>query len=320
MLLLIPKFLRPIVGTALILSVFYASPASSRQDIKEIPNATSISALTGLKSLKSAAGNEFLVYSFKPKDKAPAFKFLMQGGMHGNESQASAFVLWIAKRYARGESLLNQLPKDEVAIDFIPYVNPDGSEAHSRYNARGINLNRNFDVLWGLTRENPGVASFSEPETRALKKLFEKQKYTAAVDVHGYINWIVSPSSPEALAEMGHKVPKKQIASYNLWKQALARQLPVMTGYQHKTAAELGDGGAFEDWAFWSQNTLAYCLELESWFRFSPSKKLQFNNLNEPSYGKIDKFAQYETFVFRMFQEAIEIRKTQGDDSKMAAN
>lgn len=320
MLLQMPKIVKPFVFASLFLTVFYGAPASSRQDIKEIPNATSISAMTGNPSLKSAAGSEILVYSFKPKDKAPAFKFLMQGGMHGNESQASAFVLWIAKRYARGESLLNQLPKDEVAIDFIPYVNPDGTEAHSRYNARGINLNRNFDVLWGLTRENPGETSFSEPETRALKKLFEKQKYTAAVDVHGYINWIVTPSSPEALAEMGHKVTKKQINTYNLWKQAFSRQLPLMNGYQHKTAAELGDGGAFEDWAFWSQNTLSYCLELESWFRYAPAKKKQFNNLNEPTYGKIDKYAQYETFVFRMFQEAIEIRKSQGEAAKMAAN
>ncbi len=299
---------------------FVDTPAISRQDIKDIPNATSISVLTGDKALKSNAGSEILVYSFAPESKAPAFRFLLQGGMHGNESQASQFVLWIAKRYARGESLLNQLATDDIAIDFVPYLNPDGVTENNRYNARGVNLNRNFDVLWGITRENPGEKSFSEPETKALKKLFEKQKYTAAVDVHGYINWIVAPSAPQALKVAGHKVTKKQINTYNAWTQAIRKNMPMLQGYQYKTGAELGDGGAFEDWAFWKHNTLSYCLELETWFRFVPTKKRQFNDLNQPTYGKVDKYAQYETFVYRMFQEAIAIKKAGDDPSEMASN
>jgi hypothetical protein len=305
---------------AITVLLFVGTQASSKQDIKEIPNATSISALTGDKSLKSNAGSEILVYSFAPESKAPAFRFLMQGGMHGNESQASQFVLWIAKRYARGESLLNQLSTDDIAIDFVPYLNPDGVTENNRYNARGVNLNRNFDVLWGITRENPGQKSFSEPETKALRKLFEKQKYTAAVDVHGYINWIVAPSAPEALKVAGHKVSKRQIGIYNSWTQAIRKNMTMLQGYQYKTGAELGDGGAFEDWAFWKHNTLSYCLELETWFRFVPSKKRQFNDLHQPTYGKVDKYAQYETFVYRMFQEAIAIKKAGTDPSQMAAN
>lgn len=299
--------------------IFNGTPANSKQDIKAIPNTTSISAMTGDKSLKSSAGSEILVYSFAPENKEPAFRFLMQGGLHGNESQASLFVLWIAKRYARGESLLNQLASDDIAIDFVPYMNPDGVAENNRYNARGVNLNRNFDVLWGITRENPGEKSFSEPESKAIKKLFEKQKYTAAVDVHGYINWIVAPSAPEALKAAGHKVTKKQIGTYNAWTQAIRKNMPMLSGYQFKTGAVLGNGGAFEDWAFWKHNTLSYCLELESWFRFVPSKKRQFNNINQPSYGKVDKYAQYETFVYRMFQEAIAIKKSGTDPAQMAA-
>ncbi len=313
----VAKYSLILAVTALVL---IGTPANSKQDLKAIPNATSISALTGDKTLKSNAGSEILVYSFTPESKAPAFRFLIQGGMHGNESQASQFVLWIAKRYARGESLLNQLAADDIAIDFVPYLNPDGVSENNRYNARGVNLNRNFDVLWGVTRENPGQKSFSEPETKAIKKLFEKQKYTAAVDVHGYINWIVAPSRPEALQAAGHKISKKQIGTYNAWSQAIRKNMPMLNGYQYKTGAELGDGGAFEDWAFWKHNTLSYCLELETWFRFVPTKKRQFNDLHQPAYGKVDKYAQYETFVYRMFQEAIAIKKAGNDPSQMAGN
>jgi hypothetical protein len=33
--------------------------------------------------------------------------------------------------------------------------------------------------------------------------------------------------------------------------------------YKVVSAGELGDGGAIEDWAFWSQGTYAFCLELD---------------------------------------------------------
>lgn len=311
---------KPLTGMLLLCALLYGTPATSRQNIKEIPESTSISAMTGDKTLTSTKGQEILVYTFASKEKQPAYRFLIQGGMHGNESQASLLVLWMAKRYARGESLLNKLAEHDVAFDFLPYLNPDGVEEHNRYNARGVNLNRNFDVLWGVSRENPGKSSFSEAETRALKKLFEKQKYAAAVDVHGYINWIVAPSSPEALKELGHEVSKKQATAYRLWEAAVKRQMNVMPGYQFKTAAELGDGGAFEDWAFYKHNTLSYCLEMDSWFRYLPAKKRSFGDLRQPSFGKVDKYVLYETFVFRMFEEAIEIKKALENDTQMASS
>ena len=37
----------------------------------------------------------------------------------------------------------------------------------------------------GISQENPGKNKFSEPETKSIKYLFSKKKYTSAVDVHG---------------------------------------------------------------------------------------------------------------------------------------
>src|SRR5690606_7548600 len=102
--------------------------------------------------------------------------------------------------------------------------------------------NRNFAVLWGLTRENPGEKSFSEPETRAIRSLFKARKYTAAVDVHGYINWIVAPSSPDDVRRAGGSPNRRLTAMYRAWIADLRREMQLLPGYQLKTGAQLGDG------------------------------------------------------------------------------
>ena len=75
----------------------------------------------------------------------------------------------------------NQHPQwvpDGVAFYFIPSLNPDGNATNSRYNANGVDLNRNWDTAdWRSKAAAPGYPEgksgtggshpFSEPETRA---------------------------------------------------------------------------------------------------------------------------------------------------------
>lgn len=289
---------------------------SDAPGVVELPVIRTLSSVIGDDSLKSLSGKEFELYQY---GKDAPHRFLVQGGLHGNEALASHFVVWLARRYARGESMLNLLPKEKVAIDFLPYANPDGTTGDSRYNGRGVNLNRNFGILWGLTRENPGETSFSEPETKAIKKLFQKRKYAAAVDVHGYVNWIVAPSTPAELAERGIKPSRKRVAAYDTWLSALKQEMPLLSGYQLKTAGKLGDGGAFEDWAFWSEGTFAYCLELESFQRFVKSYRRDFNDITkDPEVRSVDLFTRYEAFVYRMFDHALKAREAADDPAQLA--
>ena len=87
--------------------------------------------------------------------------------------------------------MLNQI--ENIEIDFIAIANPD-AHGKSRLNSNSVNLNRNFGVLWGISKEPPGESAFSEAETKALRKLFNNRKYLSAMDVHGYVNWVVLPT------------------------------------------------------------------------------------------------------------------------------
>src|SRR5690606_10630510 len=148
-------------------------------------------------------------------NKLPKYRFYIQGGLHGNEKETSKFVAWLATRVMSGHSTLNKLPSDQVAFDFVPIANPDDVHRNNRYNQNPTNLNRNFGHLWGLSRENPGTKEFSEPETKAIKYMLDSNNYLAAVDVHGYINWLVAPSAPDATSS------SIKTAKYHLWKSAL---------------------------------------------------------------------------------------------------
>ncbi len=271
-------------------------------DIFTSKSMTSIRKLSGNSMLRSREDREITLFNLSSRNSsAPAgqFRFLVQGGLHGDEKLTSSFVIWLADRFNKGTSLLNSLPAAEIYVDFVPVVNPDGSRISSRYNSRDVNLNRNFGTLWGLSRENPGSQSFSEPEAQAIKYLLDNRNYAAAVDVHGYINWVVAPSMP---TQVGIR-DLNQARRYSTWIEKIGKEISTLGRYEIRTAGELGDGGAFEDYAFWSANTLSFCLEMFSRDRFiEPRSWTGFMR-------RKDSFEMYEKFIARMFEHAIDMNR-----------
>lgn len=88
-----------------------------------------------------------------------SYSFYIQGGLHGNEKLTVDFVLWLAERVKSKSSLINLLDKHRINIDFKPIANPFGYANSLRYNENAVNLNRNFGVNWGLSREKSGTKS-----------------------------------------------------------------------------------------------------------------------------------------------------------------
>jgi hypothetical protein len=277
-------------------------------------------------------GSQISVYSIKNQTtaQAPVARFLIQGGLHGNELLGSEFVAWLAQRFAAGESLLNTLNQGHVEIDFVPYANPDGTIQFTRYNGNHINLNRNFGVLWGVTKENPGSKAFSEVETRAIRDLLNMRQYKGAVDIHGYINWVVVPTAPEDRVTGLPGANPTVLAQYQRWTTFIKKEtLTRLPGYEVKTAGSLGDGGAFEDYAWWGAGVPAACLELFSQDRFIPRTLAEkiVDLLTPKAFGSSsilgqnsDMFIVYENYVHSLFQESLRIKSGQEKTSQMASS
>lgn len=103
---------------------------------------------------------------------------LIFGGIHGDE-RASVYV---------AEQLVGALRSapGEVGVTIVPCLNPDGYARDTRGNARGVDLNRNFPAAnWkAAARDRHGAAPASEPETRAMLGLLERQRPRLIVSIH----------------------------------------------------------------------------------------------------------------------------------------
>ncbi|MFH1466361.1 MAG: M14 family zinc carboxypeptidase [Pseudomonadota bacterium] len=101
------------------------------------------------------------------------------GAHHGDEPVSSEVALDIATRLAA-----SGVPGG-FEIWIAPQVNPDGIAAGSRYNARDVDLNRNYDLEWSAWEFRAGDAPFSEPEGRAVRVMADYTPFLGGLSLHG---------------------------------------------------------------------------------------------------------------------------------------
>lgn len=140
------------------------------------------------------------------------------GCHHGNEWPSSEIPLYLAhyllENYNTNNDVKNLVDNREIWI--IPMFNPDGHEAHSRYNANGIDLNRDYGYMW----EGWGgsAAPYSQPETRAMMLFSQEHNFVLSLSYHTYgeiVNYIWN-YWPEAPADSLLIVQlSNEYASYN---------------------------------------------------------------------------------------------------------
>ena len=95
------------------------------------------------------------------------------GSVHGNEPAGTV----VATR------LLHAGPPRRGSITVVPDLNPDGHAAMRRWNARGVDLNRNFPGTWRGLR-TAGSAPASEVETRLAIALIERLRPDVTIWFH----------------------------------------------------------------------------------------------------------------------------------------
>ncbi len=104
---------------------------------------------------------------------------LVMATIHGNEPAGTPLVNELSTflqdnpHYVAGRTVI-----------IIPVANPDGLAANSRYNSRGVDLNRNFQAPNRTNNYRSGIAGLSEPESRALRDFIVLHRPARIVSIH----------------------------------------------------------------------------------------------------------------------------------------
>jgi predicted deacylase len=138
-------------------------------------------------------------------------RLLFVGGIHGGYEWNSVVLAYQMMDYLEANPAA--IPGN-LSVTIVPNANPDGvfkvvgkegrftaadvpagtDQSLGRFNARGVDLNRNFDCRWQPESTwrskivSAGTAPFSEPEAAALRDLVAKEKPVAAVFWHSQAN------------------------------------------------------------------------------------------------------------------------------------
>jgi protein MpaA len=156
-----------------------------------------VAALASLVIGHSVQGRE--IRATRVGEEHAAVNVLVVGDVHGNEPAGEAIVGALRSEHVDG-----------VAFWLVRTANPDGRAAHTRQNARGVDLNRNFPWRWRGGAPGtyfPGRRAGSEPETRALMRLVRRVRPQLAIYYHQHLGITVRArgADPAVLREYARR-------------------------------------------------------------------------------------------------------------------
>jgi hypothetical protein len=133
----------------------------------------------------SASGRPIRAYDVPSADGVDRPVLLVFGCIHGDEDAGVAAV----------RLLLRGGPLPAMRLVVVPTLNPDGQASRSRLNGHGVDLNRNFATGWRAggsagDPEYPGPRPWSEPETRAARRLILRLRPAITVWLHQPLGYV----------------------------------------------------------------------------------------------------------------------------------
>lgn len=159
------------------------------------------------------------IRGFELGDPSAGATVLVVGCIHGDECAGVA----IAKR------LISSRPTRYVDLWVVPDLNPDGRAAHTRGNARGVDLNRNFPYRWRPLprgRYYSGRRPLSEPESRIAVRLIDR--ITPDITI-----WFHQPFGAVDRSGGDVRVERRYARLVDLPLQRLGRKPGSATGWQN---------------------------------------------------------------------------------------
>jgi len=206
-------------------------------------------------------------------------------------------MLWdLVTKYGTDSFVTNSVNNSEIWI--VPIVNPDGHyitrsliDTLWRKNCRdnnlngywdsgdGVDLNRNYDFLWGLGgspdpshREYRGPYPFSENEARAIRDLAQRERFIFDICYHSHRQW-----------EYGEAVyypwrwgnaPAPDFNHIRTIAESIALRIPSEIGAGYTYSPIFGratEGGLTRNWLYHAIGTFAYTIEVSRWYYPDPN-------------------------------------------------
>lgn len=131
------------------------------------------------------------------------------GAIHGGYESNTATLVYLLRDDIKNGTIV--VP-EEITLYLLPIFNPDGyfdflNQPEGRGNARSVDINRNWSVLWqpdwdrtgcfNYLRLTAGEQPFSEPEAIALRDFLLANKADALISYHSAMSAIFAGGQPE---------------------------------------------------------------------------------------------------------------------------
>ena len=149
-------------------------------------------------------------------------KLLVVGTIHGDEQAGRAVVARLRRAH----------PPRGTALWLVDSANPDGMEQNTRWNANGVDLNRNFPYRWqpqdGVYESGPGPAS--EAETRVMQSFIERERPRVTLWYHQALRIVVKGTGDA-------KLERLYSARSGLARRSLPRYHGTAISWQNHTFA-----------------------------------------------------------------------------------
>ncbi len=198
----------------------------------------------------------------------PEFKYI--SSMHGDEITGRDLMMRllndICDNYGKDARITDLVNNTEIYI--MPSMNPDGSNSRQRWNASGVDLNRDFPDFSTSDNQNSPVGRAAE--TQAIMKWEAGRQIALSVNFHGgaeVVNYVWD-TLPDAfpfesmVIDLSLRYSKLVPYIYN----SNEFQQGITNGYSWYEV-----NGGMQDWSYYWHNDLQFTIELSNtkWASFS---------------------------------------------------
>jgi len=207
----------------------------------------------------------------------PEPEVMFDGGIHGDEIGGAENLIRFARdlclNYGVDPSITNLIDTREIWLYVM--VNPDGRYNMSRYNANGVDLNRDWGYMWDAWGGSPGA--FSQVETRTLRDFMYDNQFVVYTSYHSGTEIISYPWSyrPNACPDQSHI-------------NQLAQTYSSLSGY---SSLPYGQGynvmypinGSTKDGGYGVMGSVSWSIEISNSKQPPTSQIMIYYNNNRPS-------------------------------------